>query len=191
MGSPSWTSLVRERRRDLATDKEFGVHFVGPSALTLPMLDLEEKAAAVRALLREDTLIEGSFGTVTTRRVIYQRSKGWFSEGWRTHVSLAEVKSVTLKTTRNVLGGVACGLIGMCGLIAGVIPDLLSQATLDGAAVVSLSSIALAYLLLWGSPVVHIRTSEHKSGSVKGWPWQHEQAHQFVAALQGLLENNS
>src|SRR5216684_2171237 len=48
----------------------------------------------------EQTFIENPFGTVTNKRVIYYRAKGWFSGGSREDIPLQHVTSVRLDITR-------------------------------------------------------------------------------------------
>jgi hypothetical protein len=50
--------------------------------------------------ISEQTLVTGIFGTVTNKRVIYNRSRGWLSGGSREDIALAHVTSVRIDTTR-------------------------------------------------------------------------------------------
>ena len=77
----------------------------------------------------EITVIQNAFGIVTDRRVIYYRSKGWFSGGSREDIPLQHVTSVRLEISRQVLGGILLLLIGLPMLGAGgVFPLLLTYA---------------------------------------------------------------
>ncbi len=62
---------------------------------------------------QEQTLASTIFGQVTTKRVIYNRSRGWFSGGSREDIPLAHVTSVRLDTSRHLLGGILLVLIGL------------------------------------------------------------------------------
>jgi hypothetical protein len=84
--------------------------------------------------------IQNAFGTVTDRRVIYFRSKGWFSDGSKEIVSLQRVTSVRLEISRPFLLAIPLLLLGLILLRGNSV-----LATTGGAA------IALAVLLLWGS----------------------------------------
>jgi len=124
----------------------------------------------------EQTMISGIFGTVTNRRVIYQRSKGWFSGGSREDIPLKHVTSVRLETTRPVLLGILCALIGLPALAAP-----------GGAKLFGATLTALAVLLLWGSPTVVVNTSGNDKNKARGWPWQRGVATEFVEAVRNQL----
>ena len=121
--------------------------------------------------------IENAFGTVTDRRLIYFRSKAWFSGGSKEVIPLRRVASVRLEVSRPVLLGVPLLLLGLILLRGnGVL------AIIGGAA------IALAVLLLWGSPVVVINAGARGLNKEKGWPWQRPEAEAFVETLrEGLV----
>jgi Na+/H+ antiporter NhaC len=121
--------------------------------------------------------IENAFGTVTDRRIIYFRSKGWFSDGSKEVISLQRVTSVRFEISRPVLLAVPLLLLGLILLRGnGVL------AILGGAA------IALAVLLLWGSPVVIVNAGARGLNKEKGWPWQKPDAEAFVETLrEGLV----
>ena len=72
--------------------------------------------------MSEDTAevihIKNAFGTVTDRRVIYFRSKGWLSSGSKEVIPLQRVTSVRLEISRHYLLGIPTLLIGL-GLLAG------------------------------------------------------------------------
>ena len=96
----------------------------------------------------EQTFASGVFGTVTNKRVIYQRAKGWFSGGSHEDFPLKHVTSVRLETTRHILGGVLFALIGLGCLGAP-----------GGGKLIGAALTALAVLLLWGSPAVVVNTA--------------------------------
>jgi len=123
--------------------------------------------------------IENAFGTVTDRRMIYFRSKGWFSGGSREVVPLQRVTSVRLEISRPFL---LAGPLLLLGLIL-----------LRGNGVLAMTgggAIALAVLLLWGSPMVVVNAAARGLNKEKGWPWQKPEAEAFVEALrEGLVHN--
>ena len=123
--------------------------------------------------------IENAFGTVTDRRIIYFRSKGWFSDGSKEVISLQRVTSVRLEISRPFLLGVPLLLLGLILLRGnGVL------AITGGAA------IGLAVLLLWGSPMVVVNAATRGLNKEKGWPWQKPEAEAFVETLrEGLVHN--
>jgi hypothetical protein len=123
----------------------------------------------------EATLVSNSFGTVTSKRVIYNRSKSWFGSGTREDIPLKHVTSVRVEVSRSILGGILFSLIGI-SLIAG------------GAGALAVCSgvglLTLAALLLWGSPAVVVNTAGQDLRPAKGAPWERSEADSFVEALR-------
>jgi hypothetical protein len=126
----------------------------------------------------EETLVRNSFGTVTSKRVIYNRSKGWFSGGAREDIPLKHVTSVRIETSRSILAGVLFLLVGLILLVGGAT----ALAKTSGVGL-----FALAVLLLWGSPAVVVNTAGQDLRPAKGAPWERTQADAFVDALRGQL----
>ena len=124
----------------------------------------------------EQTLMSGVFGTVTNKRVIYQRSKGWFSGGSREDIPLKHVTSVRLDITRHLLGGVLLVLIGL-GCLGGPGDTKILGGVLT----------ALGVLLLWGSPAVVVNTAGQDKNAARGWPWERTAATNFVDAIRKQL----
>ncbi len=125
----------------------------------------------------EQTFVAGVFGTVTNKRVIYQRAKGWFSGGSREDIPLKHVTSVRLDTTRHILWGILLALIGL--------PLAFAPDSHNG--VVSSVLFCLAVLLLWGSPTVVVNTAGQDKNAARGWPWQRAAATEFVDAVRRQL----
>lgn len=125
----------------------------------------------------EQTIASGVFGTVTDKRVIYQRAKGWFSGGSREDIPLKHITSVRLETTRYGLGGILLALVGL-SCLAG--PSA-------GGNVVGVVLILLAILLLWGSPTVVVNTAGQDKNASRGWPWERNVATAFVEAVRNQL----
>ena len=117
----------------------------------------------------EQTLVSGHFGTVTNKRVNYNRSKGWFSGGWREDIPLKHVTSVRLDTSRHIVWGLFLVLLGT---------------TLLPAAGLGLIFLALSVLLIWGSPQVVVNTAGRDVNAAQGWPWQRDAANEFVEAVR-------
>ena len=126
----------------------------------------------------EQTFASGVFGTVTNKRVIYQRAKNWFSGGSREDIPLKHVTSVRLDISRYLLGGILFALIGLSCLAAP------SGAKLFGGALT-----VLAVLLLWGSPAVVVNTAGQDRNAARGWPWERGVATDFVEAVRKQLVN--
>ena len=125
----------------------------------------------------EQTFVSGIFGTVTNKRVIYQRARGWFGGGSREDIPLKHVTSVRLETTRHVLAGI---LLALIGLPCAFTPQ--ASISLTGGLLT-----CLAILLFWGSPKVVVNTAGHDRNESRGWPWERAAAAQFVDAIRDQL----
>ena len=134
---------------------------------------MSEPSSAVQA---EQTITETPFGTVTSKRIIFFRSKGWLSGGSREDIPLQHVTSVRLDTSRSLLGGLFLLLIGLGMLSAPA-----------AGKVVGILLAGLGVLLLWGSPSVVVNTAGRDLTAAKGLPWHRPQATTFVEALRGQL----
>ncbi|HUX28082.1 MAG TPA: hypothetical protein VMV39_04810 [Terracidiphilus sp.] len=134
---------------------------------------METEAAAPSA---EQEVVSNMFGTVTNKRVVYFRNKGWFSGGSRQDIPLKHVTSVRLDTSRSLVGGIILLLIGL-GFLA----------TSGGAKIIGIIIIAVAALFLWGSPTVVVNTSGNDLNAAKGFPWLRGEATAFVDALRKQL----
>jgi len=124
----------------------------------------------------ESTFIENEFGTVTNKRVVYYRNKGWLSGGSREDIPLQHVTSVRLDVSRNILAGLLLILLSF-----GFTPQG------GGATFLGLACLALAIILLWGSPLVVVNTAGRDLNAAKGWPWHRAEANSFVEALRSQL----
>lgn len=122
----------------------------------------------------EQQLVTGIFGTVTSKRVIYNRSRGWFSGGSREDIALAHVTSVRIDTKRHVLWGILLALVGL---------TLLGGQTGNGI-FAGLVCLALAALFVWGSPTVYVNTAGQDRNRASSWPWHRQQATDFVEAIR-------
>jgi hypothetical protein len=125
----------------------------------------------------EQTYISNAFGTVTNRRVIYFRAKGWFSGGSREDIPLKHVTSVRVDIKRHPVAGIVLGLIGLRMLASGE----------AGVIIGGLVLIALAGLLLWGSPSVVVNTAGQDLSAARGFPWQRNEANAFAETLRKQL----
>lgn len=123
----------------------------------------------------EQTIVENDFGTVTSKRVIYHRSKGWFSGGSREDIPLQHVTSVRLDTSRSVLGGILALLVG------------LTMLGMPGLPILGVVLLVWAVLLFWGSPAVVVNTAGRDLSAAKGLPWTKPKAEAFVEALRTQL----
>jgi hypothetical protein len=128
----------------------------------------------------EQTFVQNPFGTVTSKRVIFFRAKGWLSGGSREDIPLQHVTSVRLDVARSIVVGILLMLIGMSATTAGgTLPVL-----------IGLVMIVFGALLVWGSPAVVVNTAGRDLNAAKGWPWTRGQANAFVDALRGQLFRN-
>jgi hypothetical protein len=128
----------------------------------------------------EQTFVENEFGTVTSRRVVYFRKKGWFSGGSREDIPLQHVTSVRLETARNIIGGIVLLILGLALLAGG-----------SAIKIVGVLVIISAVFAFWGSPKVVVNTAGHDLSAAKGLPWKRTQASSFVDALRKQLFNKT
>jgi hypothetical protein len=133
-------------------------------------------AAMQSAQSGEQTFVQNPFGTVTGKRVIYYRSKGWISGGSREDIPLQHVTSVVLHIQRSIVAGLLFLLMGLGLLAIGKIAILFG-----------VIFVALAALQLWGSPTVVVNTAGRDLSAARGWPWQRDEANAFVEALRAQL----
>lgn len=124
----------------------------------------------------EQTFVENPFGTVTSKRVIYYGSKGWFSGGSRTDIPLQHVTSVRLDISRSIIWGILLLMIGLTGLVSE-----------GGAKIFGFTALAFSILMLWGSPAVVVNTAGQDLKAAKGFPWHRGEANAFVEALRKQL----
>jgi len=127
----------------------------------------------------EQTLVSTIFGTVTNKRVIYNRARSWFGGGSREDIPLAHVTSVRIDTKRHLLFGV---LLAVVGILLALAPHSSIDVQLTGVALT-----ALAVLLLWGSPSVYVNTAGQDKSHASGLPWHRAQANAFVEAIRQQL----
>lgn len=125
----------------------------------------------------EQKFVENPFGTVTNKRVIYNRAKGWFSGGSREDIPLQHVTSVRMETSRSLLGGILLLLIGL-GMLAS--PE-------GGIVFLGILLAIVGVLILWGSPAVIVNTAGRDMNAAKGLPWQRGAANEFVETLRQQL----
>lgn len=126
----------------------------------------------------EQTFVNNAFGTVTSKRVIYNRAKGWFSGGSREDIPLKHVTAVRLETSRSVAAGILLLLIGLSMLIG---------AESGGIKLIGGVLLICAAALLWGSPSVVVNTAGQDLRPARGTPWQRSEANAFVEALRSQL----
>lgn len=125
----------------------------------------------------EETFIENRFGTITNKRVIYYRAKGWFRGGSREDIPLQHVTSVRLATTRSIIIGIFLLLFGI----------ILIGSPEPGTNFIGTLFLLLAILLLIGSPSVVVNTSGNDVSAATGFPWQGGEASAFVEELRKQL----
>jgi len=125
----------------------------------------------------EETYLSNQFGTVTSRRVVYFRKKGWFSGGSREDVPLQHITSVRVDIVRRPVIGVILALIGLIMLLSGD----------PGVIIVGILILAPAILFIWGSPSVVVNTAGGDLSAMKAFPWHREDAEGFSQALREQL----
>src|SRR5262245_6949901 len=128
----------------------------------------------------ERVFVENEFGTITNKRVIYYRAKGWFSDGSREDIPLQHVTSVRSDISRSAFVGTLFVLVSLALLGA------------EGDAIVLGALLfAVAFLLMWGSPTVVVNIAGRNLKAAKGLPWQRQSADDFVEALREQLINKA
>lgn len=125
----------------------------------------------------EKELLRNEFGTVTDRRVVYFRQKGWIRGGSRQDVPLKHVTSVRVDISRHAIWGTLLALFAL-GTLAGE-PGMIIF--------VGIPLGAFGVLLAWGSPTVVVNTAGSDLSAGKGWPWQRGAAESFAEALRSQL----
>ena len=128
----------------------------------------------------EQMIVSNEFGAVSSRRVVYNRNKTWFSGGSREDIPLQHITSVRVETSRSVVVGVLALLLG-AGLLSG--PTEIK--------VFGLIVVVYAILLLWGSPAVIVNTAGTDLNKSSGLPWSWGSANAFVNALRSQLFDKS
>lgn len=127
--------------------------------------------------IEEETLVETVFGTVTSKRVIYYRSRGWFSGGEREDIPLGHVTSVRSGVKRRIFWGI---FLLYAGIMMMGNPNLALK-------VLGFSLFCLAVLFIWGSPYVVVNTAGQDLNPAKGFPWNRSAASGFVESLRKQL----
>ncbi|MDE2058875.1 MAG: hypothetical protein KGL31_01145 [candidate division NC10 bacterium] len=119
----------------------------------------------------ETTYVDNVFGIVTDQRVVYHPNRGWLTEGRKEDVPLSSIASVEFVISRSLSNGILLIIMG--------VPTIL--------VLIGVIFILFGYCLLRGTPTVIVNTTDGKREVMKGWPWQREQAEEFVKALQGRI----
>lgn len=113
------------------------------------------------------------FGTVTSNLLIYNvQQKCFAGSSWK-KIPLHHVTSVKLEIKRHRFFGVLFLLIALaCG-------------TLDSIGIlIAIAPLSLAVLLLWGSPLVRVNTTDEGDlPPAAGPPWTRPEAEWFVATV--------
>jgi hypothetical protein len=140
-------------------------------------MDASASAAGKRAS-EEPTETTGTFGTVTRKRVFFWRSGSWFGGSCWEEMALVQITSVRAEVHRHIFGGI---LLALCGTasVASIRPVFIGLS-------VGVVLIALALLLVWGLPVVHIDIAGRGCYG-RGWPWRRKEAFAFAAAIKQQL----
>lgn len=125
----------------------------------------------------EQTFVENSFGTVTSKRIIYREGRGWLGGGTRQDIPLQHITSVSFSAARSTAAGIVLLLIGL-GLLV-FAPGI--------AKIFGLVACGAAALLLWGQASVEVNTAGQDRKPSKGPPWKRGEANAFVEALRKQL----
>ena len=120
---------------------------------------------------QEQEIIDNSFGTVTSKRVIYSVKKGLFSGKSREDIPLKQIVSVRYEVTRKTPLGLFLIIIGIPLLIVviGIIP------------------LVRGINMLRGIPTVNITTAGGTSNPVTGEARHKKEAEAFATTLRDQL----
>jgi hypothetical protein len=112
------------------------------------------------------------FGVVMSDHLICNIRRGWFGGVSQEAIPLRDVTSVTLENRRHPVFGILLALVAVACRAADPI-----------GIVVAAIPVALAVLLLWGSPSIKVSTADGNLRRVSGLPWTRPEAEWFVAAV--------
>lgn len=114
-----------------------------------------------------------SFGMVTSDYLIYNVRREWLKGRSLEGIPLHQVNRVELEIRRHpilgvalVLAALACRVVGPLGIVVAIVP------------------LAVAILLLWGSPSVRVHTADGKVRLLSGPPWTRPEAEWFIATAE-------
>jgi hypothetical protein len=120
------------------------------------------------------------FGMVTSDHLIFNVQRGWLSGRSCQDIPLHQVTGVRLEIRRHpilgsllVLVALACQAVGPMGMLIAIVP------------------LAFAVLLLWGSPLVRVDTTDGDLPPASGLPWSRPEAEWFVAAVDRRRHSNT
>lgn len=126
--------------------------------------------------MMEEEKVETPFGVVTADHLIYNVQRGWFGERSRRDIPLSHISNVKLETRRHPIFGILLALVALACLAAGPMGTL-----------IAIVPLAFAVLLLWGSPLVKVNTTDGGDlRTASGLPWTRPEAEWFVAAVDRL-----
>lgn len=125
--------------------------------------------------MAEEEKVVTPFGIVTSDHLIYDVQRGWFGERLRQDIPLSHVNSVKLETRRYPIFGILLVLVALACLAAGPIGTL-----------IAIVPLGFSVLLLWGSPLVRVNTTDGDLRTPGGLPWTRPEAEWFVAAVDRL-----
>jgi hypothetical protein len=133
--------------------------------------------------LGEQELISNNFGTVSSKRVIFQSQKSLFSKGSQEEMPLKQVASVRFYKQKSWVAGIA-GILGISlpfAIIAYVPGNIIA---ISGGFIILALGIWLAYLGFAGIPTVAITKAEGKVTQASGWPNEKNEAKAFALVLR-------
>ncbi len=128
----------------------------------------------------EQVAVSNRFGTVSNLAVHYNVKKGLLGGTRREDLTMRHIVAARLETSRHPIWGGLLGLIGLSCLFGGL------QAG-GGSVILAFILLALAVLLLWGSPRVSITAADGGARPSVGWPWTRGEAREFVDAVSREL----
>ena len=129
----------------------------------------------------ERTTVSNRFGTVTNLAVHYNVKENAFADARREDLIMRHVVAARLEISRHIIFGAILAITGAVWFFGGL-------AAGSGAAIIlALVPLALAILLLWGSPKVAVTAFDGIARSSVSWPWTRAEADAFVSAVSREL----
>jgi hypothetical protein len=121
--------------------------------------------------MNEQPIVSNIFGTVTHTAVRFNVKKWIFAGTSEETLPIRHVTSVRVETSRHWIWGILLVILGLATLKIGV----------------GILFLALAIILIWGSPKVVVNTAGGDLRPSVSWPWKRDDARLFEKALREEL----
>ncbi len=148
---------------------------------------LSQSVAPMSARSGEQELLSNKFGTISSKRVVFQSNKGLLSSSTQEEFPIKEIVSVRFYQQKSFVPWIAGGL-GL--LLAFIIYILISGSLIAkiGSLIVLALAIGIAYIGFSGIPTVAITTTGGKVTQATGWPNDRNEAKAFALVLREQMK---